>query len=258
MNTEENLTIEEIESVIGEEPIFYLKFTSKESFANDVVEGKLYANTPEWFRNKELETGEHGQGDKNELQYAMPLFSIRFINPETGNCDFELPHANGRIAFKDDDKLPLVCFVGIPLHEMRIISQTPETMEIALPFSESEYSEMGKRFGEYCVIVEAKALIEGLQQYCNDNSCQYILKKVTYCVSNFKEKAEAFANGSTDRFFFKDEDFAYQREYRLVLSREIPDDHFIKISSLKGKATVVKSEQLSNLCLCIKAPLKSN
>ena len=27
----------------------------------------------------------------------MPLFSIRFINPETGNCDFELPHANGRI-----------------------------------------------------------------------------------------------------------------------------------------------------------------
>ena len=84
------------------------------------------------------------------------------------------------------------------------------------------------------------------------------MKKVTYCVSNFKEKAEAFANGYTDRFFFKDEDFAYQREYRLVLSREIPDDHFIKISSLKGKATVVKSEQLSNLCLCIKAPLKSN
>lgn len=258
MDAEKNLTIEEIESIIGEEPIFYLKFTSKESFANDIVDGKLYANTPEWFRNKELETGEHGQGDKNELQYAMPLFRLRFINLETGNCDFKLPHAYGRIAFKDDDKLPLVCFVGIPLHEMKIISQTSETMKIAFPFSETEYSEMGQRFGEYCVIVEAKALIERLQQYCDENSCQYILKRVTYCVSNYKEKAEAFANGSMDRFFFKDEDFAYQKEYRLVLSRKIPDDHFIRIASLKDNAIVVKSEQLSNLCLCINTPLKNS
>jgi len=251
METQKNLTIEEVEELVGREPIFYLKFTSKETFANDIVDGNFYANTLNWFREREIKTGEHGQGDKNELQYNMPLIGLRFINPETGICEFEIPQATGKLLFNSDNKIPIVCFVGIPLREMKIISQTPESLQIAFPFSEAEYSEMEQKFGEYCVILEAKALIEALQQYCDENSCQCILKKVTYCVSNYTEKAEAFANGSIDRFFFKDEDFSYQREYRLILSKEIPDDHFIRLTSLKSKAKIVKSDQLNNLCLSI-------
>ncbi len=249
MDSEKNITIDDIDDSLRNEPIFYLKFTSKESYANDILDGKLYANTAKWFRDKELNSGEHGQGDKNELQYSMPLFSIRFTDPETGNFEFEIPQAKGRISFDRDDNIPIVCFVGIPLNEMKILYSTPNDLIFSLPFSEREFSEISKTFGEYCVLIEAKALNEAIEKYCQENSCEYILKKITYCASNYIEKAQAFANGCIDRFFFKDEDYAYQREYRLILSKNIPDDHYIRIGSLKEHARTVNSSILSNLCL---------
>ena len=59
--------ISKIEDYIGSRPCFYLKFCEEKKFADDVVNGKLFANTPKHFRELELESGKRGQGDQYEL-----------------------------------------------------------------------------------------------------------------------------------------------------------------------------------------------
>ena len=54
-------------------------------YAEDVCEGKLYANTPVWFRNKEIESGERGQGDKHELMSVIEFQEAIVSDQETGN-----------------------------------------------------------------------------------------------------------------------------------------------------------------------------
>ncbi len=72
-------TIDEVVNQIGNTPIFYLKFTSQLNYAEDILRGELYANTPEFFRLQEEKSGERGQGDKNELIYDMPLIGLNYM-----------------------------------------------------------------------------------------------------------------------------------------------------------------------------------
>ena len=64
---EKNMIVSQIEKLMGSKPFVFLKFCSQEEYAKDVLNGDLFSNTAEWFRNKEIEMGERGQGDKYEL-----------------------------------------------------------------------------------------------------------------------------------------------------------------------------------------------
>lgn len=44
--------VSELEKLTGTRPLFYLKFCSEEKFATDICEGKLYANTPKYFKKR--------------------------------------------------------------------------------------------------------------------------------------------------------------------------------------------------------------
>ena len=59
--------VSQLEGLSSSRPMFYMKFCKERKYAEDVLSGKLYANTPEYFRQQELKTGIRGQGDKNEL-----------------------------------------------------------------------------------------------------------------------------------------------------------------------------------------------
>lgn len=249
----ESLTFDKIKKTYGKYPLFFLKFTSCFEYAKDILEGKLYANTPEWFRRREIESGERGQGDKNELQYHMPLIDLKFYNQETKELELEFSQAKGILSYEGDNKTPLVSFVGFTLDEMKTISEDENSSYMVFPFTEKEYKTMSSKFGEYCVIIDAKTLLDGINIYSKEHeNAPFMLCKVNYCESNSKAKAEAYAYGSLERFFFKDNDLSYQREYRLVLNIDMPNDHFIRIPPLHDKAIICKSSDLRKKCLGIK------
>lgn len=57
---------------------------------------------------------------------------------------------------------------------------------------------------------------------------------------------QAFNEGIKERFFYKDSDLSYQREFRLVVDCEIPDDHYIRIGKVSS-ATILNSEKLKTI-----------
>ena len=126
--------VSQIEGLSSSRPMFYLKFCREKKYAEDVLSGKLYANTPEYFRQQELKSGIRGQGDKNELTLTFVANNLNAYDRETGELTFTMPAATVRIKLNDDEKIPLVSFVGIPLRDMTFINADEKHAEFDFPF----------------------------------------------------------------------------------------------------------------------------
>lgn len=249
--SKDDIVIQQIESQLGNKPLFYLKFTSQEKFARDIVNGDLYANTPEFFREKEKITGERGQGDKYELLQIIDSTNLKFINNETEECDFTLSEATVTTQYKSDDNMPIISFVGLTLRDMFLDSDSEKETIFRFPFTSEEYNNMENTFGKYCVIIGADKLIRQIEQYSLDNQTAFLFDKINYCPQNMLNRMQSFFDASAKRFLFKNEDLSYQREYRLVFNTIIPDDNFFHIGSLADNAKVTESSKLRDLAFAV-------
>lgn len=228
----------------------YLKFCRKEKFYQDVLNGDLYSNTAEWFRKKEIESGERGQGDRFELVLPFLSEKITLYDYETGNHFMDFYNANVHLRINDDDKLPIVCFVGIPLCDMNMLEYDENHALFSFPFTDKEYDEIENKFGEYCILINARELENKITTYCNANNCEFIFDRIIYCDENSFERMKAFASISPTRALFKNKDLAYQREYRLVLPVDVLEDNYIRIGKLKN-AKCLNSSEIKNMVIRI-------
>lgn len=245
------LLVAELKKLSGPKPMFYLKFCGEERFAQDVCDGNLYSNTPEYFRKQELKSGERGQGDQYELLSIIEAQGVVMTDSKTGEVILTAPRGSIRVQFKDDDVIPMVSFVGIPLEDMVLVDADDSHADFIFPFVEEEYAKMEEKFGKYVVLLNSKELEQHVIAYSNAVGCDYILDKIEYCDQNRLDRMQAFNTSSKERFLYKNSDLAYQREYRLVFAHEIPKDNFIRIGKLSN-TTYMKSEQLKNMVFSIK------
>lgn len=247
---EKKYLVEQIENLTSPRPLFYLKFCSCENFAEDVCNGNLYGNTTEYFRQREIDTGERGQGDRFELLLSIQTENITAMDNETGNIVFTAPKGVFKVQFKGDDLIPIVSFVGIPLGDMQIIDADETHADFKFPFTDDEYTAMTERFGKFCVILAAREVETKIATYCNSLGCDYIFDKVEYCDQNRIDRMQAFNKSAKERFLYKNSDLKYQREYRLAVGIEMPKDHLIGIGKL-NTAKILESNALRNLMFSI-------
>lgn len=242
--------VEQLEALTGKRPLFDLKFCACEKFANDVCAGNLYANTPKYFREQEIKSSVRGQGDKFELISTIETKKITMCDAETGEIFLTAPKGTMRIQFKDDDVIPLVSFVGIPLSDMKLVYADDKRADFVFPFSEEEYVSMAKNFGAYCVIINGREIESHIRKYADASDCEYLFDKIEYCSQQRIDRIQAFNKRTKERFLYKNSDLVYQREYRLAFGHEIPDDHFIRIGTLVN-TKILKSEKLKDMCFSI-------
>ena len=150
-NEEKKRIRKDLSDFFGERPLFYLKFCGQESYAEQAVDGDLYANTVEYYRKKEEETGIRGQGDRFELtaSYTAP-YCVLYADGRKVAYGRNLKSS---FHYKQDDSVPIVCFVGFPVKEMDVVDIGENGITLSFPFSEEEYQTMEKEFGKYCAIV---------------------------------------------------------------------------------------------------------
>ena len=248
---EKSALLSQLEGLVGVKPLYYLKFTSCDQYAIDVKNGDLYANTPEWFRERERTTGQRGQGDRFELTQIIDGTNFRFINEQTNQIEFIMPRARLSLRINDDDNKPIVSFVGITLRDMIFDSADEKRAVFRFPFSDEEFAKMEENFGKYCVIVDAGHLLDKIMTYSASRNVAYLFDKVIYCPNNTIQRLQSFGSVSEQRFLYKDEDLYYQREYRLVFDMAIPSDHFIRLGAFGDSAKVLASNALSDLAFAL-------
>lgn len=238
--------IDEINKQTDNRPLFYLKFCKEIKFAQDVCDGNLFGNTAEHFRKLEEKSRKRGQGDKFETILNFQTDNITVMDRKTNEVLLIAPKGYFSVQYGVDKVIPIVSFVGIPFEQMNIIEADETHASFTLPFTEKEYTSMKEEFGQYCVIISGGELETKIQNYCGLNGYEYIFGKVEYCKQNRIDRIEAFNTGSKTRFLYKNEDLDYQREYRLAVGIEIPDDHFIRIGKISS-TFIMKSEELKDL-----------
>ncbi len=237
---EDNELIQGLDDLYSNKPIAYIKFCEKEKYSEDICKGFLYANTPNFFREKERKSGIRGQGDKYECLSVLNVENIRMVDPKTGLTMFTAPKGQMTIGIKSDDTVSLVCFYGLRITDLTLLSydETHATFQIPI-----ELIGKMKEFGEYCAIIQPKELEERISDYCESVNAQYIFNKISYCPQNRIDRINSFNNSTLERFLYKNEDLAYQNEYRLAIDIMCPEDHYIRIGKLQN-AISLKAENL--------------
>lgn len=247
---EEKALVAQLENILGTGPILYLKFCGEKKYAEDVVDGQLYSNPVKFFRDKERESGIRGQGDKNELINVIHAESVFIFDAETDDYLGTISNSQMKMNYPTDDNTPLVSFVGVFLHDMKLVDADLTHAEFMLPFTEHEFNEMQKSFGNYCVLIDPFELSKKIDLLNNALTEKCVFDQVRYVDRNCVEEIKAYLDGSVERFLYKDKDLSYQREYRLAVPMEMPNDHYIGVGKFDN-ATILDSSILKSLRLSI-------
>lgn len=208
--------------------IVYLKFSNNKKYLEDFAKGNWYFNDAEFFRKLEETTKIRGQGDRNELQYVISSGKLVAYDQRTMKEVFSSQFNKGIVSNKADANLPLLCLVGIETESLIKVGEENDKNLYKLPFSDEEFELMREKFGKYCIIIQPIDLHKRLDEL---KKTHYLLfNKINYVKSYDKNKATSFFRSDFSRFFFKDEDLKYQREFRVCIFEKMPENHIFKVS----------------------------
>lgn len=231
--------VQGLDDLYGNNPIAFLKFCKEKKYAEQICEGTLYANTPQYFRDEEIKSGVRGQGDKNECLSVQDVENIRMIDHKTGLTMLTAQKGQMKMGIKKDDTISLVCFYGLRIKELTLISFDDYHAVFQIPL---DLIDGMKVFGNNCVLIQTKELEERIAKYCEIAKVQYIFDEVIYCQQNRIDRINSFNNATIQRFIYKDEDLAYQHEYRLAIDMECPEDHYIRIGKLQNVVSLMAED----------------
>ncbi|HAT4183907.1 hypothetical protein ACV3Z6_13575 [Clostridium perfringens] len=220
--------------------IMLLKFTSREEFAQDVLDGKLYMNTAEFYREYEEKHNIKGIGDKNELKLEISPITLTLnisgkelkLKP-TGKAVFE---------YKDDKNMPMYCMTYLTIDDFEIINYDENSVTLGLNL---DIDLLKKDFGEYVtIIINADEFKERIFIKQKEYDVDTTFGLVKYREKFDKNRTEEFLSASIERFLYKDKDYEYQKECRIIISRYVDDDKYFRVDDLRDIALNCKTSEL--------------
>ena len=236
---------EEFLDQFGNRVFAYLKFTGCEAWGNDVVNGNLYMNPIKYYRDLEVNSGIKGQGDSGELKLISDNVELKVIIPGTGD-EVLLNPKQIKFEYTQDEQIPVFCVMGIKYKDLIVYDYDEETIKFKFPYSKEEIEQLKKDFGEYVVLVFPVGFKAAVQKAANNQNIQVYFGEVHYCDANSEERHDAFFNSDVQRFLYKDLDFSYQKEFRLILNQAITDGNFFEVGSLSDCAQLFLVDDLLN------------
>lgn len=257
VENDDNVTKENVEEGIknffGECPVLLAKFTSKEEYAKDIINGNLYMNNVKYYRALEENGGKKGQGDKNEMVFVSVPEKIRISNRETKE---DLLNLNGqckylKISYKEDEDILLYCLSSIKINNLQLLDFVDNGdiiyVEMKLNYTEEQLKQMEDDFGKFVLVTPYVNFIDKVNVATNNEKIPLEYGNVRYVPKNSMEWAQAFANGDTKRFLFKDSYFEYQNEFRIVTQRKNGGEHYLKIGALNDSIVWIETKDLSKM-----------
>lgn len=195
---------------------YLIKFGDKK-WIEKLQNGEIFMQPFKYYRDLELKQMKKGQGDKHEvmLYSTKPGGTIRLVgsNKESQILSFALKH-------EDDEKYLTCCFYNVD--DKRLIIKEPTNSNYKLiNFTDDEKKEFSE-WGDTALIINKEKFIERLDSYLIPNKIRALANKVFYynpnnppenCIKAHTEVLDA-------RFFWKEEFFTNQNEYRIILDQK--------------------------------------
>lgn len=233
----------------GEQPICYMKISDNLDWIKDVENGKLYLNTVQYFRDLEKKQLEEKrktrQSDGKEVKLAIKAENLCCLDEKTGAIVFAGKEADCTFAINGDNEIRIFCLMGFCVDDFDIENYSENEVILKFPYNHEELEKLKSDFGIYAILIEGIHLHNRLQKVLNSTDRYFLVDKIDYSVANRLDRFQAFSEQSAKRFFYKDTDFQYQRESRIVVLDKIVGN-YLEIGDIKGFSGKISVDDVPN------------
>jgi hypothetical protein len=224
----------------------FVKF-SKKKYLEMLQSGTLHMKNFKAYIDWEKKHGKKGIGDVLEATHVMSNTNIQILHPETEEVLIEGIAARLTLTFDDLVYKPVFCLTGINASALKLVDESEDYIEVSLNYSEEEKKTIIEEFGDYALVISPKQFMDTVTKKLDELGYSYKAKFVKYddYTVNNKERFEDFLQFKSDLYFWKDEKFKYQREYRLViLNKDIEEPLNIDIGDISSFTVLIPTEKL--------------
>ena len=239
--------------------LFFLKFQCRE-YLEDLQKGILYMKNFKYYKDLEKKDKQKGKGDITEASQFLKDVDFRLIDRDT-NKTFIVGKAGSSLIENEDDKLkPVFCLSQVDINSLTNIQKDNDFITGDLIFSEKDKERILKELGESVLIISPYHFVNNLKSKFKEKDLEYADGKVEYDDFNINnyERLLDYINGKSERFFWKDTSYDYQKEYRfVVLNRNVDDHLIINLDDMSDYSRIMDAEKLLNGKFQIKIKTKS-
>ena len=227
------------------------KFFQEEKYANDFVEGKLFANRLSYF--KELE-GDEKRGDEDEGAIVFPLgnftLDLRVVNEDIGE-ETDFPTIGGSDVVTSPVMRPnwfndINLFCMYALHDGGLQGNSVgDTRDLEGCLKISEHC---MEFGEYAVVVtDYKEFVNRVYKTAVEAEYELRGQLVSYY---YHEKGTPPIDSEIETIFAKRKEYEYQSEYRFAIKTGTVGDYpiILDIGKLDDITATFRTSDLVNAC----------
>ncbi|MBM7717295.1 hypothetical protein JOC94_004320 [Bacillus thermophilus] len=205
--------------------ILFVKFTKKE-YAKSILGGNLYMNNIGYFIGLEKDNRIKGVGDKREAGLVREAKDLIIVDMETNKVLFKAPKGEIIQRYEKSVNIPIFCYSMFTADDFVVLEDNKENLSFKLDIGKD--TEKFLEFGDTAIIFPNNfhhLLIDSAESH----KLQGRVNKVSYDKFDKinEEREKLFQSGTSDMFFWKHEDFKYQREVRFVLPRTFVDSHYL-------------------------------
>jgi hypothetical protein len=209
----------------------FIKFFEKQIYAQEFIEGKIYANKLSYFKKVEGSTGV--KMDKYEGTCAIFQSKQSTLKLNGGVIDTV---GNITLSRKKDEYKNIFCMYTLIMPN-GVYKDTKDIKNQLMILSKCE--ELGK----YAVIVRANEFLEKIKAV---ELKQFKINKIRMGEVNYYDENTFQGSFDDDNVLFnKIKKFEYQKEYRLVIDSEVNNELILKIGSIKDITTFCKIKDIN-------------
>ena len=216
----------------------FVKFTN-EKYVDDLLNGNIFMNNINYFIELERKQKSKGIGDRREASFVIEPEKIYFLDVETNKVMGRPVKAEIIRRYDKATQVPIFCYTMLTAEDFVLFEDNDDQLIFKLDIGEDLH--MFSEFGDTAVILPSNfhdLLIESAEK-------QDVIARVAGV--NYQtfdkidtDKEKLFNKGSIEMFYWKHEDFMYQREMRFVLPNTFVEDNFaFKTDNIEAQSIVI-------------------
>ena len=220
---------------------------SKREYLEDFINGRIFFNHAEYFRNIETDSSKDSREGKVAIDTSFPID----INHELFNLVFSLNPEELNMSYISSAKTPIFCCSLLENH--MLVPSGVNTYDLS-----SKYLQEMSHWGSSVLVFSLNEFCSKIYQKCTSIGINPLMDRVKY---NQDEKPLSFSDfkrmmiiNKYEPFFHKSKKYTNQNEFRIVLGGNdvvTNTDHFILEIGRLESAQIFDLETLSDLGLRI-------
>lgn len=187
--------------------ILLLKFTSKREYAESILNGDLYMNNVQYYRDYEEKLKRKGLGDKDELVQRINFESLQLTpisNSKKNSKDvIKLKNTNSRFFYKEDSDIPMYCMMGLTINDFEVKEVNNDRVILKIKLQGLEIKDLINDFGKYVTVINYCEFMGRIITKSEENKIPVVYGKVKYCEENREERVMSFFIIRKIDFFIK-------------------------------------------------------